>query len=157
MPNYCATIQCAIWNSFGKREKSHHQVSWVGRVWNNSRSVLASNLGTDDTQWAEGEHEFDGNPMHAQTHSEWSDLTPHEIPKFFTASSVSENIFLHFIHILSCSAHLRKSTAFHSFYRGHTTFGLDWKICFLPMSALQKLVSTFWKFLYIFSWFENKI
>jgi len=85
----------------------------------------------------------------------WPDS--HEIPKLFTASSVSENRFLHFIHNLSCSAHLRMSTEFHSFYRGHTIFGLDWNICMLPLSALQKFVSTFWTFLYIFSLLENKI
>lgn len=144
--------------SFGKREKSHHQVSWVGRVWNNRHSVLARNSGTDDAQWADGEHEFDGNPMHAQTVFQ-NALTwhPHEIPILFTASSVSENRFLHFIHTCSCSAHLRMSMAFHSFCWGHTTFKLDWKICILPLSALQKLVATFWKFLYIFSLLENKI
>jgi len=36
-------------------------------VWNNSPYVLAKNLDTDDAQWVDGEHEFEGNPMHAQT------------------------------------------------------------------------------------------
>lgn len=49
--------------------------------------------------------------------SECSDLTHMKFP----------NCSVHFIHTLSCLAHLRISTEFHSFYRGHTTFGLDWK------------------------------
>ena len=84
----------------------------------------------------------------------WPD--PHEIPKLYTASSVSENRFLHFIHTLSCSAHWWMSPAFGSFYRGHTTFKLDWKTWILPLSALQKLVSNSENFCTIFPYLKTK-
>lgn len=118
------SLNLLCWNailSSGKRRKSHCQIWWVEKAWNDIHLFLA----TKCAEWAGVWHEFGGSSVHIQVVPQNPLNSPKRNSQHISNFTYSHYFafwgeFPHWIHVFPCLAHRWMSQV----SRGQTTFDL---------------------------------